>query len=142
VKPGVDHIGVSVGALIFNHKGELFLNERSQLARNAKGHWEVPGGMIEFGETRAQAILREIKEEFNIDIIIDSILHTVDEILVDEKQHWIPTTYTGKIKKTQVPKIMEPHKCDEIGWFSLGNLPTPLSYITKLDLEEYYKQNV
>ena len=131
-----------MGELIFNDKGELFLNKRSKLARNAKGHWEAPGGMVGFGETRAQAISREIKEEFNIDIIIDRILHIADEILVDEKQHWIPTTYIAKIKKTQVPKIMEPHKCDEIGWFSLDNLPTPLSHITKLDLEEYYKQNV
>ncbi len=34
MKPGVDYIGVSVGALIFNSTGELLLNKRSKKTRN------------------------------------------------------------------------------------------------------------
>ena len=67
MKIGIDYIGVSVGALIFNNKGEIFLNKRSQKARNAKGCWEAPGG-AHFAETREKAIKREIKEEFGVDI--------------------------------------------------------------------------
>lgn len=33
--------------------------------------WEFPGGKIESGETREQALVREIKEELNIEINVD-----------------------------------------------------------------------
>lgn len=33
--------------------------------------WEFPGGKIEPGETKKQALVREIKEELNIEISVD-----------------------------------------------------------------------
>lgn len=33
--------------------------------------WEFPGGKIESGETKEQALVREIKEELNIEISVD-----------------------------------------------------------------------
>lgn len=33
--------------------------------------WEFPGGKIELGETKKQALVREIKEELNIEISVD-----------------------------------------------------------------------
>lgn len=143
MKRGVDYIGVSVGALIFNNKGEVFLNKRSKHTRNEQGCWEAPGGAVNFGELREDAIKREVKEEFGVDIEIIKTLQTSDEILPKYKQHWVATTYIVKIKKGQKPKIMEPHKCDGIGWFPLDNLPSPLSYITRLDIQvyKYYLKN-
>jgi len=139
MKKGVDYIGVSAGALILNEKGEIFLNKRSQKTRNSRGQWEAPGGAVEFGETREEAVVREIKEEFGVDIEIIRVLQVADEILVEDKQHWLATTFVVKIKDGQIPKIMEPEKSDAIGWFSLDNLPSPLSYITQLDLKAYKK---
>lgn len=34
--------------------------------------WEFPGGKIELGETKEQALVREIKEELNIEISVDN----------------------------------------------------------------------
>lgn len=34
--------------------------------------WEFPGGKIESGETKKQALVREIKEELNIEISVDN----------------------------------------------------------------------
>lgn len=140
MKAGVDYIGVSVGALIFNKDGKIFLGKRSNKSKNERGSWEAPGGAVEFGEKRIDAVKREMNEEFGIDIRVVRVLHTSDEMIRKDKQHWIPTTYIARIKRNKPPRIMEPEKCDAIGWFSLNKLPTPLSGITKIDLKEYRRQ--
>jgi len=137
MKKGIDYIGVSVGALIINDKSEILLNKRSKNTRNEQGSWEAPGGAVDFWEKREDAIRREVKEEFDIDIKIIATLQTSDEILPKYRQHWVATTYIAKIKNGQKPKIMEPNKCDGIDWFPLNNLPSPVSYITRLDLQAY-----
>lgn len=139
MKPGIDYIGVSAGVIILNDKNEILLSKRSKKTRNEQGKWEAPGGVVHFFETREQTVKREIKEELGIEIEIIEPLHTSDEILKKDKQHWVPTTYITRIKKNQTPKIMEPEKCDEIGWFDLKDVPKNLSYITKLDIKEYKK---
>ena len=116
------------------------LCKRSQLSRNERGSWEAPGGSVEFGEKRVDAVKREMKEELGVEVEILALLHVADEIIVKDKQHWVATSYVVAIKKGQKPKIMEPTKCDAIGWFPLDNLPKPLSLITKLDLQEYTKR--
>ena len=141
MKKGIDYIGVAVGAMIFNDKGELFLSKRSQNCKNERGCWEVPGGSVEFGEKLADAIKREIQEEYGVDIEIMKQFPAADHIIPDENQHWVPSTFLARIEKGQEPKIMEPDKCDGIGFFSLKNLPSPLSIITKIDLD-FYKNNL
>ncbi len=140
VKKAVDYIGVSVGAIIFNNKGEIFLSKRSQLATNEKGCWETPGGSVEFWEKLEDAVKREIKEEYGIDIEIIEQLPSVNHLIPHEKQHWIASPFVAKFKNGQRPKIMESHKCDGIGWFSLEKLPSPLSIITKHNIKTIKKR--
>jgi len=142
MKPGIDYIGVSVGALIVNEKGELFLTKRGQHATNERGTWEIPGGKVQFGETLEDAVKREMKEEYGVDIMLAYQFPAQNHFIPDEKQHWVPTNFLCRIEENQAPKIMEPDKCDEIGWFSLDSLPSPLSIITKLDIAQYKKMNL
>ena len=139
MKAGIDYIGVSVGILILNDKGDLFLSKRSQNTTNEHGTWEIPGGKVHFGETLQDAAKREAKEEYWIEVEIIKQFSTQNHFIPNEKQHWVPTAFLCKILGTKKPQILEPEKCDEIGWFSLGNLPKPLSIITKLDIAEYQK---
>lgn len=140
MKQGIDFIGVSVGAMIVNGKGELFLSKRSQLTKNERGCWETPGGSVNFGESLELAVRREMHEEYGVEIELIKQFPAEDHIIVSEKQHWVATTFLAKLKTGEVPKIMEPKKCETIGWFNLTKLPSPLSIITKLDIKHHGKE--
>lgn len=43
-----------------------------------EGMWEFPGGKIEAGESKDDALIREIKEELDAEVAIDKFLCTVD----------------------------------------------------------------
>ncbi len=142
MKPGIDYIGVSVGAIIFNDEGKILLCKRSQNAKNERGCWEAPGGAVEFGETLEHAIVREIKEELGVELKLLKQMPAANHIIPAEHQHWIPSAFISRIKDGKKPKIMEPDKCDEIGWFPLDNLPSLLSIITKIDVDRYKMNKV
>jgi 8-oxo-dGTP diphosphatase len=134
-KRGTDFIGVGVGALIQDAEGKILLAKRGAKAKNERGTWEVPGGGVEFGETLIEGLQREMKEELNIEIEVIDMVQVCDHILPDEKQHWVSPTYRCRIIGG-TPTIMEPQKCDEIGWFTLEEASKlPLSKITKQDIE-------
>lgn len=107
MKKGIDYIGVSAGAMIFNDNGELFLSKRSQDCKNERGHWETPGGSVEFGETLSAATVREIMEEYGAEIeIIDQFL-VADHLILAEKQHWVATTFLVRFKKGLEQKLWD-----------------------------------
>lgn len=57
------------------------------IARRGKGiHenvWEFPGGKVEENETREEAIVRELKEELNVDTEVIRYVTSVDDPLSD-----------------------------------------------------------
>jgi 8-oxo-dGTP diphosphatase len=131
---GIDYIGVGVGAAIFNEEGKLFITKRGSKAKNERGKWEIPGGSVDFGETCEQALKREMKEENDIEIEVIELLGFFDHIIREEGQHWVSPTYICRIVAGE-PKILEPGKCDEIGWFTIEEAERlPLSLITQHDI--------
>jgi 8-oxo-dGTP diphosphatase len=63
--------------------GEQFLACRRSPWKVAGGRWEFPGGKIEDGESAAEALRREIKEELAIDIHVLGELTTNDTSVDD-----------------------------------------------------------
>lgn len=141
MKKGTDYIGVGVGAVIFNSDDRVFLAKRGKEARNESGKWEFPGGAVEFGETLEQALVREVMEEYGFAIEVQALLDVVNHLIPGEKQHWVSPTYLCRIK-SGTPGIKEPHKCDEIGWYALEEIPEDrLTIASKKSLESLRKKN-
>ncbi len=63
---------IKVVAAIIKRDKNIIIAQR--LKGDLAGRWEFPGGKIEPNETPEQALIREIKEELEITITIDSFL--------------------------------------------------------------------
>ena len=76
-------------AIILNSKGQVLVTQRSA-TMPLPLKWEFPGGKIEAGETAEECLIREIKEELNIEIQITGSLPTNDYQYPDKLIRLIP----------------------------------------------------
>ena len=67
---------VRVVAAIIRDGDRIFATQRGY--GEFKDGWEFPGGKIEKGETPSEAIVREIREELDAEIIVGELLTTVE----------------------------------------------------------------
>jgi len=140
MKRGIDYIGVGVGAILVDDEGRVFLARRGPRAKNERGLWEFPGGSVEFGEKLADALRREMREEYGVEIVVGELLDVVDHILPEEGQHWVSPAFICTIISGE-PIIREPGKCTEIGWFNPNEIPDDLTLITRANLA-HYRQHI
>ena len=80
-------------------------------------------------------MLREVKEEYDCDGVI---LAQIPPISIFRKQngidtHWLALPFIIQVDPDQV-KNNEPAKIEQLGWFTLGNLPTPLHSALNKDI--------
>lgn len=55
-------------------KGIVYINGKVLLLKNERDEWELPGGKLEPNESPEQCAVREIKEEANINVAIESMV--------------------------------------------------------------------
>lgn len=69
--------GLTVRGIIKNDSGEILIVKRHPKSRTDPEMWELPGGKVEEGEFFADALVREIKEETNLDVEIGDFCEAV-----------------------------------------------------------------
>jgi mutator protein MutT len=74
---------VGVGAVIVD-EGKVVLVKRRY--EPLKGHWSLPGGMVEVGETLEAALTREMLEETGLNVVVGPVIEVFDRITLDEQQ--------------------------------------------------------
>ena len=60
---------IEVVAAVIQHGQSILATQRGY--GQWKGWWEFPGGKLQPGESHAQALIRELHEEMDTDIVID-----------------------------------------------------------------------
>lgn len=127
LKRGIDYIGVNCAFWCHDGKGNLLLHKRSQTCRDEQGTWDCGAGAMEFGETFADAVRREVREEYGVEPIRVDYVAT-ENVLREhngKQTHWIKNMHAVLVDPAKVINN-EPEKIDAIGWFTFDTLPNPL----------------
>ena len=114
---------VGIGVFVYNDQGQFLMGKR--VGKHGKNTWSVPGGYQEYGESFEETARREVKEETGIEIEDVEFFAITNNIFKDEQKHTI-TIFFKSIYKNGNPSVPEPDKFVDVGWFSFGNLPSPL----------------
>jgi|GEM_PF-488596 len=113
---------VGVGVFIFRD-GKFLMGKR----RNAHGDgsWSIPGGNLEFGESYAQAAIREAREETGLEVRNPRFGAVTNDIFKAEGKHYTTIWMLSECPEGE-PVVMEPDKFTHMEWFTFRDLPAPL----------------
>ncbi len=112
------------GCLIFNEKGQVLLQRRSD-----DGLWGNLGGSMDLGETIYETVIREIKEETNLDIKKEN-LQIFNIYSGEEQHHFYPNGdevyFVNIIFETHIysGNIISDSESYELQFFDLDKLPS------------------
>ena len=84
---------VRVAAVLM--KGDSVLLVRHE--KGAASYWLLPGGGIEFGESLADALRREVREETCLDVRVGDLVLASDSIAPDGSRHVVNLCFTGEV---------------------------------------------
>jgi 8-oxo-dGTP diphosphatase len=68
----LDSIMTEVTAAILIKENKILIAQR-KVADNQGGKWEFPGGKIKGDETPRECLIREMREEFGIDVVVGQL---------------------------------------------------------------------
>ncbi|MGN0655370.1 MAG: bis(5'-nucleosyl)-tetraphosphatase [Ruminiclostridium sp.] len=114
----------SCGAIVYRR---FHGNTEILLIRHIKsGYWSFPKGHVENGETEVETATREIKEETNIDVLIDSgFRETVSFSPRRDTSKTVVYFVAKALNNDTKPQLEE---ISEIRWVEIGQAVSHLTY--------------
>ncbi|OGE80541.1 MAG: hypothetical protein A2826_01925 [Candidatus Doudnabacteria bacterium RIFCSPHIGHO2_01_FULL_43_23] len=121
---GFDYIGLATVFFCHDGKENFVMGKRNHSRKDELGRWDIGGGTIEFGEKVEDCLKREIQEEYATDVLEYDFLGYRDVHRVHEGKptHWIALDFKVLVDPKLV-KNNEPHKFDDVKWFSRETIP-------------------
>jgi 8-oxo-dGTP diphosphatase len=110
---------VGVGAIIFDRDGRVLLIERGKPP--AAGQWSVPGGKLEPGETLAQGVAREVREETGLVVEVGALACVVERITGD--YHYVILDYFARVIGGELAAASDARAARFVDHDELSSLP-------------------
>ena len=111
---------VGVGAVVLDGD-RVLLVKRGQAP--LKGHWSLPGGAVETGETLEQAVAREVLEETGITIDVGPMVEVLDRISRDVEgrveHHFVLIDFVARPLRGVLEGASD---ADEAAWVAVADL--------------------
>lgn len=121
--------------------GRIFL---IQHIRQHANYWVLPGGGVDEGEILEKALVREIKEELNLECSIEKLI-AIGE-LITPYRHVVDFFYSGKIDQQASMRINRNEGIGQVKWVEKTLLGTmdirPREIIPILEKEKKLTSNV
>ena len=73
------HYGLTMRSVVKNEEGKILVLRRHPNSKTNPHKWELPGGKIEKGEFFDEALIREVKEETNLDVKVGDFCEAVQD---------------------------------------------------------------
>jgi 8-oxo-dGTP diphosphatase len=112
--------------ITFVYEGKILLIKRANTGYK-DGLYSLPSGHIDGNEPAVISAIREAEEEVGIKLKSNQLdlIHTMhrQNDVDDNYGYEYLDLYFRATKWNGVPRNNEPHKCSEIKWFDLANLP-------------------
>lgn len=115
-------------AYLFLEQDGKFLIARRCNTGYYDGDYQVPAGHVDAGELPSVALIREAKEEVGIDILpVDiELVHVSYRPKHDDTDNRVDFFFRARKWSGEVTN-REPHKCDDLKWVSLEELPESMT---------------
>ena len=122
-----DRYPVAAHLILRDPAGKILLMRRAG-TEYGEGQLAFPAGHVDLGETPTASIIRETREELGI-TITDAGLAPAGVMFRRSLEPRVDFFFTASTWKG-TPRIREPHKCTELAWADLDDLPPgTLDYI-------------
>ncbi len=107
------------------------------------GNYSVPAGHVDEGESVADALMREAKEEIGVNIKKQDInlVHVMHRKSTDQNDERLDFFFMCRKYEEEIRNI-EPEKCDDLNWFDIDALPTNIIPYIRKAIENAVNQKV
>lgn len=110
--------------IILIHEDKILLTKRSTEAVVAPGVWNVPAGKVKFNEIPAEAAIREVKEETNMDLegLKEIHVRTFEGQTASEPIYRLIYTYAVTVSEQQLKNFQLNDEHSESRWVTREEL--------------------
>ncbi len=109
-------MAIDVVAAVIEVDGRLLLTRR-QPGVHLEGYWEFPGGKVHDGESRAEALARELREELDVHA-------TVSRLLLSATHEYPEKTVAVHFYECGIAGTPRPMQGQEMRWVARAELPS------------------
>jgi 8-oxo-dGTP diphosphatase len=117
---------VGIGGVVIEAGQVLLIRRGSEPLR---GHWSIPGGTLEIGESLQAGVARELQEETGLEVRVLDLIEVFDRVFPSE---------TGDSRRPKFHYVIVDYLCERIsGEARAGSDVTDVAVAREEELENY-----